>query len=476
MKKGYLTVYLSLSLSLILSFILTFIEGARLSVIRMKAECAADIGMNSVLAEFHRELLEQYDLLFVDMSYGTASPRTENSAEHLRTYIQNNFKRESKSIMPVRDWLSLTVDRAIIGELSIASDDNGNVMKRQAVSYMQDASVEGMAAKILGQARQMQALGLDTRDIDGERMNIQSQIEAIELPTREEEGEFVEIALDNPADKINALRGSFALHMVLGDTSKLSGTVIRAEDYISHREKIEGIGLPAGRNKAESIADNLLFDCYLFDKCGWYGNELEKSLIKYQIEYIIAGKNSDMENLEKIAKRLIRWREAANLIYLFSDTAKCAEAEALALTLTAVLQVPALVQPVKYSILYAWAYIESISDVKALLNGGKIPLMKTASDWKTSIKNISGFFGDVQGGEGAGHGLSYQDYLRIMLYLENSTEKNMRMMDIMEMDIRITDGNSNFRMDACFDSFLSDISISSAFGYHCGIQKRYGYD
>ena len=66
MRKGYLTVYLSLSLALILSFILTLIEGARISVIRMEAECVADIGMNSVLAEFHRELLEQYDLLFVD--------------------------------------------------------------------------------------------------------------------------------------------------------------------------------------------------------------------------------------------------------------------------------------------------------------------------------------------------------------------------------------------------------------------------
>ena len=90
-SKGYLTVYLSLSLALILSFILTFVEGARMSVIRMEAECVADIGMNSVLAEFHRELLEQYDLLFVDMSYGTASRRPENSAEHLRVYMKNNF-------------------------------------------------------------------------------------------------------------------------------------------------------------------------------------------------------------------------------------------------------------------------------------------------------------------------------------------------------------------------------------------------
>lgn len=102
--------------------------------------------------------------------------------------------------------------------------------------------------------------------------------------------------------------------------------------------------------------------------------------------------------------------------------------------------------------------------------------MKTSADWKTGISNLKDFSGNIPDGENQGRGLNYQDYLRIMLFLEDSEEKNMRAMDIMEMDIRMTEGNAHFRMDACFDSYLSDISISSAFGYHCNIQKRYGYD
>lgn len=231
-----------------------------------------------------------------------------------------------------------------------------------------------------------------------------------------------------------------------------------------------------GLRKPENLSDHVLFDCYLFDKCGWYGNELEKSFMKYQIEYIVAGEKSDMENLEKIIKRLIRWRETANLIYLLSDTGKCAEAELLALTLTSIFQIPALVKLVQASILFAWAYLESLADVKCLLKGGKVPLMKTSADWKTGISNLKDFSGNIPDGENQGRGLNYQDYLRIMLFLEDSEEKNMRAMDIMEMDIRMTEGNAHFRMDACFDSYLSDISISSAFGYHCNIQKRYGYD
>lgn len=476
MKKGYLTVYLSLSLSLILSFILTFIEGARISVIRMEAECVADIGMNSVLAEFHRELLEQYDLLFVDMSYGTKSYRAENPAEHLRAYMQGNFTSSSKSIWPRKDWLSLSVDKAAVKELSIASDEGGKVMKRQAVEYMRNASIEGIFANIIGQAEEVENLELDTRDIAGERNRIQSQIDAMQWPSKGEDGEPEDVELDNPADKINEFRGNFVLHKILGNKADISETVIQTEDYVSHREKIRGIGIRPGFPDPEGRTDDLLFDCYLFDKCGWYGKELEKSFMKYQIEYIIAGKNSDRKNLESVVKRLIRWREAVNVIYIFSDTEKCAEAEALAYTLTAVLQIPELAKLVEYSILFAWAYVESLTDVKCLLNGGRIPFMKTADDWKTSIWNIVSFAGNIPDRESAGHGLVYQDYLRIMLYLEESQTKNMRTMDIMEMDIRMTEGNSNFRIDACFDSYLSDIWVSSIFGYCCNIQKRYGYD
>lgn len=476
--RGYLTVYLSLSLALILSLVLTMVEGARLSTVRMEAECAGDIAMNSVLAEFHRELLEQYDLLFVDMSYGTGTCRIENSAGHLRTYMQKNFTGQEDSLFPVRDWLSLTVDKAAIKEYSLASDDGGNVMKAQALVYMKGTSAEGAAAGILEQIGEVQSLGLDTRNIAEERNSIQGQIDEVELPTKEDEnGEQKEISLDNPADKVNEARSSLLLSLLLGEESAgISGAAADTDQYISHRERMKGSGPPPGYRQPDGAVNQLLFDAYLFDKCGWYGNEMKKSLLKYQIEYIIAGNGSDMKNLEKIAERLLAWREVANVIYILSDSAKCAEAEALALTLTAVLQVPALAEPVKYSILFAWAFLESMYDVRSLLKGGKVPIMKTSADWKTGIGQVAGFSGNAPEGETGGQGLDYKDYLRIMLYLEQGEAKNMRAMDIMEMDIRQTPGNSRFRMDGCFDSFLSELSVESGFGYRFEIQKRYSYN
>ena len=57
-----MTVFLALSVTVLLSLILVLVEGARINAIRMKTECAGNIAVRSVLGEFHRELLRQYDL------------------------------------------------------------------------------------------------------------------------------------------------------------------------------------------------------------------------------------------------------------------------------------------------------------------------------------------------------------------------------------------------------------------------------
>ena len=91
MRKGYITVYLSLVTGILLSLLLTVIEGVRMHTIRTQTECVMDMAMDSALAEYHREMLEQYELFFIDMSYGGTSPAFSNTEEHIRNYmiIQN---------------------------------------------------------------------------------------------------------------------------------------------------------------------------------------------------------------------------------------------------------------------------------------------------------------------------------------------------------------------------------------------------
>ena len=476
MRKGYITVFLTLSLTLILSLVFTVIEGARISAVRMKFECVADIGMNSVLAEYHRELLEQYDLLFVDMSYGGSSANVGNTEAHLYSYMQKNLQLPTGGRSGgIRDFLAMDAGQVHIGKYSLASDEGGQVLKRQVTDYMSDYPVGAILEKIQFGVSELERYGLETKDTESERRGHEARIQEIGLPVQEvEEGVYEEVPLDNPADIANATRSSGVLNLVVEDSSGLSAVKVPLNDYISHRTLMQGTGMCAEAAAISGEPNELVFQAYLFEKYGYYGHELDKSLFKYQLEYILAGEDTDWKNLEYVAKRILRWREAANVLYILTDTAKVAEAEAMALALTAVCLCPELAEPVKYTILYAWAYVESLQDVKTLLRGGRVPVFKTSADWKTglnSIKNVRGSLAEDEGGTG----LSYQDYLQIMLFLQNKDTRTFRAMDIMEMDIRKTPGNARFRMDACFDTYQAELSVTSRFGYSYEMTRNYGF-
>ena len=477
MRKGYITVFLTLSLTLILSLVFTLIEGARISAVRMKFECVADIGMNSVLAEFHRELLEQYDLLFVDMSYGGNYANIGNTEAHLRNYMEKNLHPETKytGFSGIRDFLAMDVGKVHIRQYSIASDDYGAVLKRQVTDFMSDYPLGAILEKVDSGVSELESYGLETKDVDGERQSYEAQIDEIGLTQQEVgDGQYEEVPLDNPADIANATRRSGVLNLVLEDPSSVSAVKVPVEDYISHRARMQGTGVCAEAAAVSGEPNELVFQAYLFEKCGYYGQEMDKSLLKYQLEYILAGQDTDWQNLEYVAKRLLRWREAANVLYILTDSVKIAEAEAMALALTAVCLCPELAEPVKYTILFAWAYVESLQDVKSLLAGGRVPIYKSSADWKTGINSIKDVRGSLTQDDG-GRGLNYQEYLGIMLFLQNKDTRTMRAMDIMEMDIRRTAGNSRFRMDACFDTYQADLSISSAFGYTYEMSRCYGF-
>ena len=49
-------------------------------------------------------------------------------------------------------------------------------------------------------------------------------------------------------------------------------------------------------------------------------------------------------------------------------------------------------------------------------------------------------------------------------------------MDIMELDVRQTEGNGSFRMDWCLDAFSMTATVKSRFGYEFVLTKCEGYN
>ena len=112
--NAYLTVYLSLTMTVLLSLFLALFEGVRSNAIRLEAECIMDIGMDSILAEYHRELFEQYNLFAIDSSYGGDTTGKENVSAHLRHYVERNMSLEDIFLESLlyRDFLSMKPEGA----------------------------------------------------------------------------------------------------------------------------------------------------------------------------------------------------------------------------------------------------------------------------------------------------------------------------------------------------------------------------
>ncbi len=470
-----MTVFLSLSITVILSLILVLFQGARIGAVKMKTECVADIAMNSVLAEYSRELYKQYGLLMVDTSYGTQNPSIVNTQEHLRYYAQKNCDRSLVGRVTNKQTIlsMLCRDVSITGS-SFALDNNGAVLNRQILAYMGAEPFEAALTDAEDTALQIQSNALDTTDVEAMAAANQEQIDSIELPVIEnDDGEEEQITLGNPADVVNSQKGIGVLNLAIPDRSSISTAVVDLSQYASNRSLNRGTGL--SDNEEISAGERLLLEQYYFEKCSRYGAELDKSLLKYQLEYMIYGKDGDWANLEKMAEYLFFIREAANMIYLFSCSEKVAEADLAATVLTAVTFVPELKDPVKNSILFAWTFAETISDLNILFSGGRVPLLKSDATWKLSFWNMFSFRDHLGGGD-LGEGLYYQDYLRARLFMVGHEEKTMRLADIIEMDIRRTAGNGGFKLDYCLDCLRAEITMGTRYGFDCKIERIYGYE
>ena len=68
-ERGAVSIYLTLMMAVMIPLLITMIESARVNAIKLRLECAADLSMDSVLAEYNKALFDRYDLLFVDTMY-----------------------------------------------------------------------------------------------------------------------------------------------------------------------------------------------------------------------------------------------------------------------------------------------------------------------------------------------------------------------------------------------------------------------
>lgn len=462
MRKGYITILFSAFIGISMSLIITMFYGIRESAIRMKAVSVADIAMTSAFAEYNRELWNQYGLVFVDSSYMTKAHSLALSEQHVKEFANKNFNECEFGLMGGIDLLKLRCTEAEATAVCLASDDMGAAIRHQAVNLMKyhykikyTSEVEDWVNKIEGYELGQGASYEEASEAAGELKNKYDLDYSGWLPS-------ISGGNDLSEDHIFP----FGILAFVAGNSDISTTKINNSLYAGKRKLNSG-------NLKPSFDKNSLEDFYireyLLNVCGNYITEKDNGVLSYQQEYLCAGKESDCDNLANIVRRIMVIREAANMITLNSDGARKGQIEAFCLGICSLAGVPEAAELLVQIIIAFWANFESLMDVKILLKGGKIPLIKEPAEWITGLKAaLSGSFSAGSHKEG----LSYEDYLKIFMYMTGINKLMMRFMSIVEMDIRNTEENRYFRIDNCFDEWQATLYFSSDHGYDFNATRR----
>ena len=169
--------------------------------------------------------------------------------------------------------------------------------------------------------------------------------------------------------------------------------------------------------------------------------------MEYELEYVLGGKRNDVDNLKIVVTELLAMREPLNMASLTASSQRQSEAMALAVTLAGVSANPAVIEAVKYGILVAWAFAESVLDVRTLLSGGKITMIKSDADLDFKCTYDSGTFVGLVCGERLFSGIGLWTICCILLLFHKGNTLAMRTMDVEEAYVQTQEGYENFQMD-----------------------------
>ncbi|MDR0817940.1 MAG: DUF5702 domain-containing protein [Clostridiales Family XIII bacterium] len=183
-----------------------------------------------------------------------------------------------------------------------------------------------------------------------------------------------------------------------------------------------------------------------------------KTFFDSEVEYIIAGKMSEASNESSVMNRIKAMRFVLNNISILTDSAKMTKITEMAAPAAAAAGIGEVVAQVL--ITEAWVAAETANDIKLLESGKNVALYKTHNSWALyNIEEIyEGTFTEDEVEPTDKSGQDYKGYLRILLYLTDRETKLLRMMDLIQINMKGT-YNRSFELREYYTGYRFETMI-----------------
>lgn len=476
-NKGQITVFLCLIISSMLLLGLTFVKIADRYSARQKAVMDGRIALSNIKTEYNRYIFDNYHILLFDMSDGGCG---EGSVEEK---IKSNLQTNLGSGFEVKDV-------AVTGYKGI-TDNDCEKLKEQISDYMLYGIAEDLGKEILESTGGKDGTLPD--DIEGDLNNAVSGENDSETGVSSDKDSEVQEETDtgdkgyifDPRDYTKTIGELGILYFVVPEDMYVNTATVdisrtpsyNADCFFTSAFQVdydfESIStFKTDVNSHSSWADQLsTAGCgiaYATDMFNSATNMVNDSAVfQFEIEYLICGKESDYKNLDGVVKKITALRLPINYTYLMSDETKLSQIKTVSYPLAVVTCVPEII--VRHLVAGCWAYVESLCEMKNLLDGKKLPFSKDSTNWITDLFDLES--GLSKEGEDTESGLSYEDYLVILLSLKNN-EIYLRMLDLMQLNACANSEEVNLKncavelsvdVSVCHDG--DDINFNMTTGY-----------
>ncbi len=414
--KAGITPFLSLIFILLLSLVGAMFQSISIQTTKSVRRAEMSLAVENIFAEYQVELLEKYNI------FARKGTNEKEIVKRLEFYGVEQAEQE------------------ILGVV-LLSDLKGEAFYQQAIGTSgEEQKTIDISTDVFKEAQ--------SEIVEGKLNQILSD-ENAELPVE-----------NNPIEVIKDMKKWGVLSFVCSNQEMLSNRSIILESLPSHRILEEG-NENLIKQTNEYAGEKLLFVRYLSEHFSNICKNSAHNSVAYELEYLLGGYASDKENLAFVAEKILGIRMGINYGYLLTDETKKLEAETVAVGLSSLLAAPEASEIIKQAILLAWAYGESIVDVRLLLQGEKIPVIKSSETWQLGLANIFRLKdGEVPCEKDFSEGITYEEYIKALLLIEEKEILCMRALDLIEI-------NTGVKVDQC----LTGIRIKSI----CALKRKITY-
>lgn len=530
-ERGQITIFLSLLFLVLMMSFLFIVEGVISYSASSLGEDAVKGAGESIMANYDRELFKNYHLFFLDPRQKDYI--VTDGKEFINQYFSGNsfFDIYCDSLEvtgektavdedglylkhEIREWMKYREEKEIAKVLEdIIRNTKKNDGERKECQEEVDSAetdIKKEQDEEVNQETKEEANKKDTEsDLKGDVDKNTDNVEDMKSDEKAASDEIEPVSEETLKERSNWKEIKETLQLLMR-----TGILFYAAEHLENlsRQSIPGTNLPSKRVKSSSFdneqrlldkMDELSFSSlkgiksllsvdismdgrgtlwtkdryiisYIEDCFSFYGSSDKKdNALLYEVEYLISGKNSDIDNLKRVANYILLLRFINNYIFTGKDTQMKMQINTMASAITGVMGMPQTMKAVQVLIRMAISYGESLLELHTLFSGGEVPLIKDKTTWNLTLKTMAEQLRNKQIVKKGKKNISYKDYLKLFLLTKgNSRTVCYRMMDIMQENIASKE--PGFLMENCLFSYSWKGSLAAG-GVKLNFVKQCSY-